>query len=250
MYKVLDKSAQGKKVIEDMVAWISTNHLGESGIIYCFKKSVRFLDLALAPLRYLIPYSHGVHGLELNILQETKDVAEKIHNVSGGKITTGVYHADVPDEEKERLHERWRQGKIKVVCATIGTYLGTESRLQVHADDWQRSASASTRRTSDLSYTTPCVTLLTSPHAYVLTSRQMSVSDNASMVPRLFLTPALAEIGRELLSRVWTRRARRPRRGLRALLPRTRRVRLRRHHQGPRQRRKRSRTSTTRRAHR
>ena len=39
---------------------------------------------------------------------------------SGGKIRTGVYHADVNDGEKERLHRLWREGKVKVVCATIG----------------------------------------------------------------------------------------------------------------------------------
>lgn len=40
--------------------------------------------------------------------------------MSRGKIKTGVYHADVQDSQKENLHLRWRNGDIKVVCATIG----------------------------------------------------------------------------------------------------------------------------------
>lgn len=43
--------------------------------------------------------------------------------LSGGKIKTGVYHADRHDREKEGLHVAWREGTIKVVCATIGEYL-------------------------------------------------------------------------------------------------------------------------------
>lgn len=35
-------------------------------------------------------------------------------------IKCGVYHAAIPEAQKERLHEQWREGKVKVVCATIG----------------------------------------------------------------------------------------------------------------------------------
>lgn len=47
-------------------------------------------------------------------------MAEAVRQESGGKIKTGVYHADVHDKQKMNLHEDWRRGKIKVVCATIG----------------------------------------------------------------------------------------------------------------------------------
>ena len=47
-------------------------------------------------------------------------MAAGISETSNGKIKTGIYHADVPDKEKESLHRRWRQGQIQVVCATIG----------------------------------------------------------------------------------------------------------------------------------
>ncbi len=58
--------------------------------------------------------------LETHLHQDAETVAEGIMTVSGGKIKTGVYHADVKDHDKEGLHRRWRQGGIQVVCATIG----------------------------------------------------------------------------------------------------------------------------------
>jgi hypothetical protein len=54
-------------------------------------------------------------------LQDTETVAQGLIDISGGQIRAGVYHADVKDAQKERLHVRWRCGEIKVVCATIGT---------------------------------------------------------------------------------------------------------------------------------
>jgi ATP-dependent DNA helicase Q1 len=40
--------------------------------------------------------------------------------MSEGRIKTGVYHAEIKDRDKEELHERWRSGEVKVMCATIG----------------------------------------------------------------------------------------------------------------------------------
>lgn len=48
-------------------------------------------------------------------------MAQGLIDLSGGQIRVGVYHSDVKDAQKERLHVRWRSGEIKVVCATIGT---------------------------------------------------------------------------------------------------------------------------------
>jgi Superfamily II DNA helicase len=53
-------------------------------------------------------------------MQDTETTAEKLQKLSDGKIQTGVYHAGVNAEQKSRCHERWRTGKIHVVCATIG----------------------------------------------------------------------------------------------------------------------------------
>jgi hypothetical protein len=47
-------------------------------------------------------------------------VAEGLLEQSGGKIKTGVYHAERKDNDKELLHRQWRKGTIQVVCATIG----------------------------------------------------------------------------------------------------------------------------------
>ena len=47
-------------------------------------------------------------------------MAEQLNVLSGGRIKTGVYHADIAAKAKENLHQAWREGKIKVVCATIG----------------------------------------------------------------------------------------------------------------------------------
>jgi ATP-dependent DNA helicase Q1 len=57
----------------------------------------------------------------LSLMQDTEHVAEKLHEISNGKIKTGVYHAKIADSKKENLHKAWRSGTIKVVCATIGT---------------------------------------------------------------------------------------------------------------------------------
>lgn len=51
--------------------------------------------------------------------QDAEDVAAGLRTSSGGKIRTGVYHADVGDEAKAGLHAAWREGKVQVVVATI-----------------------------------------------------------------------------------------------------------------------------------
>jgi ATP-dependent DNA helicase Q1 len=56
----------------------------------------------------------------MNIFQDTEVVAEKLREVSNGRIKTGVYNARIPDGQKHKLHVDWREGRIKVVCATIG----------------------------------------------------------------------------------------------------------------------------------
>ena len=40
--------------------------------------------------------------------------------MSEGRIKTGVYHAEIRDRDKDELHEQWRLGEVKVMCATIG----------------------------------------------------------------------------------------------------------------------------------
>ena len=62
-------------------------------------------------------------------------MANGIQRVSEEQIRTGVYHADIGDGEKERLHKRWRNGEVKVVCATIAFGLGIDKgdvRFVIH----------------------------------------------------------------------------------------------------------------------
>ncbi|TRM62263.1 P-loop containing nucleoside triphosphate hydrolase protein [Schizophyllum amplum] len=95
-YRVVPKPASGDALLDVMKDFILENHLGESGIIYCRSK------------------------------QETETVAEGVRARSGGKIKTGVYHADKSDNEKEDLHIQWREGRVQVVCATIAFGLGID----------------------------------------------------------------------------------------------------------------------------
>lgn len=37
-----------------------------------------------------------------------------------------MYHADVPDADKQEIHRKWRSGKIHCVCATIAFGLGID----------------------------------------------------------------------------------------------------------------------------
>jgi ATP-dependent DNA helicase Q1 len=89
-----------------MSEYILKNHENESGIVYCSTKAV----------------SDRLSSAHNNVYldQHTETIARGLEEVSLGKIKIGVYHADVPDQIKGRLHQHWREGKINVVCATIG----------------------------------------------------------------------------------------------------------------------------------
>lgn len=60
-------------------------------------------------------------------------MAEQLRVLSGGLIKTGVYHADIAPKAKASLHEAWREGKIKVVCATIGDYIACKPQFVPHS---------------------------------------------------------------------------------------------------------------------
>ncbi|THH26380.1 hypothetical protein EUX98_g7808 [Antrodiella citrinella] len=104
-YTVLPKSSSTEGVIKDMTEYILKHHANHSGIIYCFSK------------------------------KDTMVVAEKIYQKSNGKIKTGVYNADIGAAEKEKLHHRWRNGEVQVVCATIAFGMGIDKgdvRFVIH----------------------------------------------------------------------------------------------------------------------
>lgn len=95
-YTVLPKPSSAKELIATMSDYILQNHRNDSGIIYCLAK------------------------------KDAESVAESIQAVSNGRIKTGVYHANVEDGQKEKLHMQWREGKVQVVCATIAFGLGID----------------------------------------------------------------------------------------------------------------------------
>ncbi|THH20313.1 hypothetical protein EW146_g1014 [Bondarzewia mesenterica] len=95
-YNILAKPKDMDHQVQAMVDYILDKHTNQSGIIYCLSK------------------------------QDTEEVAAEVGNRSGGKIKTGVYHADVSDAKKERLHDNWRNGTVQVVCATIAFGLGID----------------------------------------------------------------------------------------------------------------------------
>ncbi|KAF9527696.1 P-loop containing nucleoside triphosphate hydrolase protein [Crepidotus variabilis] len=95
-YRVVPKPESSKEHLEVMKTYILENHANETGIIYCLSK------------------------------KDTETVAEQLREQSEGRIKTGVYHADVDPGTKERLHAAWREGKVKVVCATIAFGMGID----------------------------------------------------------------------------------------------------------------------------
>jgi RecG-like helicase len=74
----------------------------------------------------LLPVPPSLSRSHLPNLEDTETVAQGLKESSNGKIKTGVYHADVGDEQKHSLHRRWREGKVNVVVATIAFGLGID----------------------------------------------------------------------------------------------------------------------------
>ncbi|KAH6906055.1 ATP-dependent DNA helicase [Coprinopsis sp. MPI-PUGE-AT-0042] len=95
-YKILPKSASGAPTCKAMSDWILEHHPTDTGIIYCLTQ------------------------------KDCETVADEVHRVSESKIRTGVYHASIGASEKLKLHNDWRAGKVKVVCATIAFGLGID----------------------------------------------------------------------------------------------------------------------------
>ncbi|KAH8555970.1 P-loop containing nucleoside triphosphate hydrolase protein [Umbelopsis sp. PMI_123] len=93
-YQVLPKADKADKVITDIVTWIQNHHSGQSGIIYCLSK------------------------------KDTHAVCEGILKESNGRIKCGMYHADLYDDDKERIHTLWRKNQLHVIVATIAFGLG------------------------------------------------------------------------------------------------------------------------------
>ena len=104
---MVPKPAKAADLLEAMRDYILEHHPNDTGIIYCFTTKVFFCLRRKCLVVYIL-------------MQDTEEVAQKLNEVSNGKIKTGVYHSKIADSEKENLHKAWRCGTVKVVCATIG----------------------------------------------------------------------------------------------------------------------------------
>lgn len=96
IYKVLTRPTSSQASAQMICDWILEHHQNDTGIVYCLSK------------------------------KDTETMAAQLNELSEGKIKTGCYHADVDDDQKHRIHVRWREGKIRVVCATIAFGMGID----------------------------------------------------------------------------------------------------------------------------
>lgn len=106
VYKVVPRPANSAAANQAICDWILENHPDETGIVYCLSK------------------------------KDTEVMADALSELSGGQIKTGCYHADVDDDKKHRIHVRWRDGKVRVVCATIAFGMGIDKpdvRFVIHS---------------------------------------------------------------------------------------------------------------------
>lgn len=88
-YSIRIKPVQAPVFASEMAELILSRYPNSAGIIYCLSQ------------------------------KETETFAQAISECSGGKIKIGTYHAGMSDYDKESIHTRWREGRIKCVVATI-----------------------------------------------------------------------------------------------------------------------------------
>ncbi|CAO3566767.1 unnamed protein product [Mortierella alpina] len=93
-YTVKTRPSSNQDTFSFLVNYIQSKHDKANGILYCLSK------------------------------KDTHIFAAGIAEASQGRIRTSAYHADIEDAQKELIHERWRDGRIQVVCATIAFGLG------------------------------------------------------------------------------------------------------------------------------
>lgn len=101
-YRVIPKSSKASDNITDLATFVEREHRDQSGIVYTLSK---------------------------------KDAEEVAVGLNEHGLKAGVYHADVADAEKQRLHRRWREGEVKIVVATIAFGLGIDKgdvRFVIH----------------------------------------------------------------------------------------------------------------------
>ncbi|KZT35847.1 ATP-dependent DNA helicase [Sistotremastrum suecicum HHB10207 ss-3] len=104
-YKVIPKHPGTKTVLQSISKYICTEHLGQSGIIYCFTRD------------------------------DATKTAVALSELSGGNIITAAFHSTLCTVEKENIHAKWKNNEIHVVCATNAFGLGVNKadvRFVIH----------------------------------------------------------------------------------------------------------------------
>lgn len=84
-YSVVPK--RNKKVVQDIAEWIQANHPKATGIIYCFSQ------------------------------KNCEDVAKELRE--SHNLRAKHYHAGLADEDRKRTQGAWKDGKIKIIVATV-----------------------------------------------------------------------------------------------------------------------------------
>lgn len=105
-YSVRMRPSSAQAAQRMIVSYILDHHAGHSGIVYCLSR------------------------------KDTHTMADALAQYSSGQIRAGVYHSDLEEAQKHRVHTQWRTGAIQVVCATIAFGMGIDKgdvRFVVHA---------------------------------------------------------------------------------------------------------------------
>lgn len=90
-YEVRPKGNQ-KQTINDIGHEISTKYQGQTGIIYCYSK------------------------------KDCETVAQEL----GGLIRIDYYHGDLETKKRKEVQEKWKNGELQVVCATVAFGMGID----------------------------------------------------------------------------------------------------------------------------
>ncbi|KAI9247808.1 P-loop containing nucleoside triphosphate hydrolase protein [Helicostylum pulchrum] len=105
VYKVVQRPDTADETIRHITRWIQQTYPNQSGIIYCLSK------------------------------KDAEVVAQNIIKESKRSIMCGTYHADMDEEDKELIHQRWRNKQLQVIVATIAFGMGInhlETRFIIH----------------------------------------------------------------------------------------------------------------------
>jgi len=89
-YSVVPK--RNKKVVQDIAEWIRDNHPKATGIIYCFSQ------------------------------RNCEDVAKELRE--SYNLQARHYHAGLADEDRKRTQNAWKDGKTKIIVATVCGIIG------------------------------------------------------------------------------------------------------------------------------